>query len=175
MACASAPKSQPRSARQRPLNAQSLEKKKAPLRLGFFFGSAGLCARRFVVEWSWSRDFLTQDMTITPQMVEDLARNSADKDIAPINDIHDALQKPADRDFIERSLKAEIVAAKYGYDASYAYRLEGDTQVSKALDLFPAAQKLATLAAVERAKTNGVVPGQPGSRAAQANTVPKTN
>lgn len=129
----------------------------------------------YAVQYAAAHPNLTQDIQITPQMVEEFAQYAASNDIAPIGDIHDALQKPADRDFIERSLKAEIVAAKYGYDASYPYRLEGDTQVSRALELFPDAQKLETLAANERAKANGETPGQPGSRAAQANTVPKTN
>ena len=33
-----------------------------------------------------------------------------------------------DRNFIERALKAEIIAAKFGFDASYPYRLQGDNR-----------------------------------------------
>ena len=59
------------------------------------------------------------------------------------------------------------MAAKFGFDASYPYRLQGDNQIEKALDLFPDAQKLALQAADARAHG---VPGvnNAGSRAAQA-------
>ena len=76
------------------------------------------------------------------------------------------------RRYIERALKAEIVAAKYGLDASAPYRLQGDTQVEKALDVFPEAQKLATLAADVRAHGVTTTPGDATARAAQA--TPKT-
>ena len=64
-----------------------------------------------------------------------------------------------------------FVAAKYGLDASYPYRLQGDTQVEKALDVFPDAQKLAMQAADVRAHAPSTSPDA-GSRAAQVN--PKT-
>jgi hypothetical protein len=63
------------------------------------------------------------------------------------------------------------VAAKFGYDASYPYRLQGDAQVDKALEVFPEAQKLATLAAANGRTTEDAV-GNAGTRSAQAN--PKT-
>ncbi len=129
----------------------------------------------YAVEYAAAHPNLTREIAVTPQIIDEFARFAADKDIASLDEIQQTLQKPVDRDFIERSLKAEIVAAKYGYDASYPYRLQGDTQVARALELFPQAQKLASLAADERAKTSGVMPGQAGSRAAQANTVPNTN
>ncbi|HEY2093693.1 MAG TPA: S41 family peptidase [Thermoanaerobaculia bacterium] len=99
------------------------------------------------VEYVAKHPDVTKDVQITPELVEDFVRFSADKDMAPIADIRDALTKPDDRKFIERSLKAEIIAAKFGFDASYPYRLEGDRQVEKALEVLPQAQKLASLAA----------------------------
>ena len=90
---------------------------------------------------------VTKDLQITPELVEDFVHYAADKDMAPIADIREVLTKPEDRSFIERSLKAEIVAAKFGFDASYPYRIEGDRQVEKALEVLPQAQKLASLAA----------------------------
>src|SRR5438552_9143212 len=110
---------------------------------------------------------VTEDVAITPQIVEDFIRFSADKEVAPLEDIRQALDKPTDRRFIERALKGEIVAAKYGFDASYPYRLQGDTQIEKALDLFPEAQKLAVAAADARAHAPGT-PADAGARSAQA-------
>jgi hypothetical protein len=64
-------------------------------------------------------------------------------------------------------LKAEIVAAKFGFDASYPYRLQGDTQIEKAVEEFPEAQKLAMAAATARANGTAAA-NEAGSRAAQA-------
>lgn len=109
---------------------------------------------------------VTKDVQVTPELVEDFVRFAAEKDAAPLADIRDALTKPEDRKFIERSIKAEIIAAKFGFDASYPYRLEGDTQVEKALEVLPQAQKLASLAADVDAKDAHA--GDATNRSAQA-------
>ena len=127
----------------------------------------------YAVEYAAKHPEITKDMVVTPEIMEDFVRFSAEKDVAPESDIRDVLQKAEDRRFLERALKAEIVAAKYGFDASYPYRLQGDAQVEKAIEMFPEAQKLATLAAQVRGSDGEKRPGEPGTRAAQAN--PKTD
>jgi hypothetical protein len=125
----------------------------------------------FGVEYAAKHPDLTKDVAITPAMIEEFAHYAASNDIASESDIHDALQKTEDRKYIERALKAEIVAAKYGFDASFPFRVQGDAQVEKALELFPEAQRLATLAASARGRGEGR-DNNAGTRAAQAN--PKT-
>src|SRR6266496_3384523 len=119
------------------------------------------------VEYAAKHPEVGKDLVISPQIIEDFVRYAADKDIASLDDIRQAIDKPNDRKYLERALKAEIVAAKFGFDASYPFRLQGDDQIEKALALFPEAQKLAMQAADVRAKG---VPGSSdaGSRAAQA-------
>lgn len=126
----------------------------------------------YAVEFAAKHPDLTKEIAVTPAMVEEFIRYAVDHDIASESDIRDAMQNDADRKFVERALKAEIVAAKFGYDASYPYRLQGDAQVEKALEVFPEAQKLATLAAARGQGGEGVV-GEAGTRAAHAN--PKTD
>jgi carboxyl-terminal processing protease len=126
----------------------------------------------YAVDYAAKHPDLTKELQISPAMIEEFTRYAADQDIASIDDIRKALQKADDRRYLERALKAEIVAAKYGLDASYPYRLQGDTQVEKALDVFPDAQKLATLAADVRARGVAPEPGVPSAQAAQA--TPKT-
>lgn len=110
---------------------------------------------------------VTQDVQITPAVMDDFVRFAAEKDIATVSDIREALKKDNDRQFVERALKAEIIAAKFGFDASYPYRLQGDNQIAKAIEVLPEAQKLAEKAAAAHA-------GGPskstdaGSRAAQS-------
>jgi len=123
------------------------------------------------VEYAAKHPDVTKEIEITPAMVEDFVHHAASNDIAPESDIRDALQKPEDRNYIVRALKAEIVAAKFGFDASYPIRVEGDKQVEKALELFPEAEHLATLAATTRSQGDARE-NEAGTRAAQAN--PKT-
>lgn len=126
----------------------------------------------YAVEYAAKHPDLTREITVSPAMVEEFVRFAAEKEVASEDDIRAALAKPEDRKFVERALKAEIVAAKFGYDASYPYRLQGDAQVEKALELFPEAQKLATMAAAVRGREGDGRSGEAGTRAAQAN--PKT-
>jgi carboxyl-terminal processing protease len=125
----------------------------------------------YAVEYASKNPNLTADLKVTPAMMEELVRHAAEHDVAPEADIRESLALDVDRKYIERALKAEIVAAKFGFDASYVHRLEGDAQVEKALELFPEAQKLATLAASARGASE-VRETDAGTRAAQAN--PKT-
>jgi len=127
----------------------------------------------YAVEYAAKHPDLTKEMTITPAIIEDFTHFAVSKEIAPITDIREALAKPDDRSYIERALKAEIVAAMWGFDASYPYRLQGDAQVEKALEVFPQAQKLATVAADARAKNGAPGATDAGSRAASA-ALPKT-
>ncbi|HEX9607826.1 MAG TPA: S41 family peptidase [Gemmatimonadaceae bacterium] len=121
----------------------------------------------YAVDYAAKHPDLTKDLIITPSIIEEFSHYAAGKDIASLEDIRQTMLKTDDRKYIERALKAEIVAAKYGFDASYPFRLQGDTQVEKALDVFPQAQKLAAMAADARAHTDGT-PADAGTRAAQA-------
>ena len=127
----------------------------------------------YAVEYAARHPELTREITVTPAIMEAFIRHAAAAEIATETDIRATMQKAEDRNYIERALKAEIVAAKYGFDASYPYRLQGDAQVEKALELFPEAQKLATLAASIRGGSGDPRSAQAGTRVGQAN--PKTN
>ncbi|MGH9424415.1 MAG: hypothetical protein ACRD3J_30870, partial [Thermoanaerobaculia bacterium] len=110
---------------------------------------------------------VTEDVAITPAIVEDFVRFASDKDIAPVADIREALAKPNDRGFIERAIRAEIIAAKFGFDASYPARLQGDNQIARAIEVLPDSQKLAEKAAALHAAP-GTGSSNAGTRAAQA-------
>ncbi|HSP34691.1 MAG TPA: S41 family peptidase, partial [Thermoanaerobaculia bacterium] len=126
----------------------------------------------YAVEYAAKHPDLNADLQITPAMLEDFAQFASKQDLASVDDIHKALATPEDHKYLERAIKAEIIAAKFGLDASYPYRLQGDAQVEKAIEVFPEAQKLAALAADVRAHGTPGPPADAGARAAQAN--PKT-
>ncbi|MHB0971636.1 MAG: S41 family peptidase [Thermoanaerobaculia bacterium] len=100
----------------------------------------------YAVEYAAKHPDLKRDVAVNDAMLADFAKFAESKEIATAAEVKGALAKPVDRDFITRTLRAEIVAAKFGYDASYPIRLEGDAQVSKAIELLPEAQKLAAQA-----------------------------
>lgn len=119
------------------------------------------------VEYVAQHPDVTEAVAITPAVIEDFVHFATEKDIAPVADIREALQKPNDRAFVERALKAEIIAAKYGFDASYPYRLQGDNQIAKAIEELPDSQKLAEKAAALHTAP-GANSSEAGTRAAQA-------
>lgn len=125
----------------------------------------------FAVEYASKHPNLTKELAVSPELVEEFVQYAASKEFASMAEIRTALANPIDRSYVERSLKAEIVAAKYGYDASYPFRLQGDTQVEKALEAFPEAQKL-SLAAETGARE---VPVSNAARGARAQADPKAN
>jgi carboxyl-terminal processing protease len=128
----------------------------------------------FGVDYAAKNPSVTRDLKVTPEMIEDFTRFASAKEIATADEIRAAMQNPVDRDYVTRALKAEIISAKYGYDASYAYRLEGDDQVARALELFPEAEKLATQAASLHPADREPSRGAESESAAKANDLPKT-
>src|SRR5204863_6298232 len=123
------------------------------------------------VEYAAKHPELTKEQAITPQIIEEFSRYAADKEIASLPDIREALQKPNDRRYIERALKAEIIAAKFGFDASYPFRLQGDNQIEKALEVLPESQKLAMKAAEMHGHAGS---GATDAGSARAQASPKT-
>lgn len=111
-----------------------------------------------------------RDVAVTSKMIDDFVAMAAEKGIASATDIRKSLESPVDREYVERSLRAEIVAARFGYEASYPIRLQGDNQVAKAIELMPDAAKLASAARDHR---NGVLaevaPGARNQRQAAEN------
>lgn len=55
----------------------------------------------------------------------------------------EAYAKEKDPGFIDRAIAEEVLNAAHGRDAGYRVSLEGDTQLQKAMSLFPEAEKLA--------------------------------
>jgi carboxyl-terminal processing protease len=101
----------------------------------------------FSVEYFARHPEITRDVTITPAILEEFVHRSVSKDIVQEAVLREALTKEDDRAYIMRTLRESLVAAKFGVDAAYPIRLEGDEQVAKAIELLPEASKLATKSA----------------------------
>lgn len=98
----------------------------------------------YAVDYFAKHPDVKKDFSVSAPIMEEFIQYAASREIASAADIRKALEKQLDRDFLERALRAEIVAARFGYDASYPIRLQGDDQVARALELFPEAEKLAS-------------------------------
>jgi carboxyl-terminal processing protease len=126
------------------------------------------------VEYFAKHPEVNKEFTVTPQVIEDFIRYAVSKEIAPADEIRKTLANPVDRDYLTRAIKAEVVAARYGYDASYPFRLEGDDQVARALELFPEATKLASRA--DEMRSQQIARSEkPGTTRDKAANLPKGN
>lgn len=124
----------------------------------------------YAVRYAAKNPALTHDVRVTAPMIEEFILFSAEKEIAPASDIRKALENAEDRQYVERALRAEIVAAKYGYEASYPIRIQGDNQVARAIEMLSEAEKLASAARDHRSGVlaEGTAPSR-GRREAAAN------
>lgn len=115
----------------------------------------------FAVEYA-AKNEVTKEIVITPEILASFVKYAASKEIATADEIRAVLANPEDAKYITNSLRGEIIAARFGYDASYPYRLAGDDQVAKAISLFPEAEKLAMAAAKQRAEAIASTGGTSG-------------
>jgi carboxyl-terminal processing protease len=91
-------------------------------------------------------DIKPTDFPVTPTLYQAFKQFAADKyKIQP-------LQVDAERDFVERTLRSELITAAYGSQSSFQVFNQYDDQLQKAIDLLPQAKQLATQA--EKAKSS---------------------
>ncbi|HXG82716.1 MAG TPA: S41 family peptidase [Pyrinomonadaceae bacterium] len=93
-------------------------------------------------------DISPQDFPVTENLFQSFKKFAADKYKIP------AAQIDKEREFIQRSLRTELVTAAYGSTTSYQVFKEYDNQLKRAVELFPAARQLA----IEGAKANARKP-----------------
>lgn len=95
------------------------------------------------VEYAARHPEMTRELEVTPAMVGEVVRLAAAKKIGSAEEILSAIRLPADRAYLERAIRAEIIAARFGYEASYPDRVAADDEISRAADLLPEAEKIA--------------------------------
>lgn len=94
------------------------------------------------VAWAAKHPDLDEDFKVTPAMVEEMIAQAVSKDVVPVAAIRTALVDNVARVSVEHAIRSEIVAAKWGFEASYPDRIARDAMVEHALTLFPEAEKL---------------------------------
>lgn len=120
----------------------------------------------FAVRYFAFHPDVSQEMTITPAIVEEFIAYADEQGTAEMKEIREAIADPADRGWLERALKAEIIAAAFGFDASYPFRLRGDEQVARAIEALPDAARLASAAGEGAARLAAGSPNEAKGRAA---------
>nr|MDQ3322989.1 S41 family peptidase [Acidobacteriota bacterium] len=86
---------------------------------------------------AFNYDINAQDFRVTENLYQSFKKFAADK--YKISGV----QIDKEREFIERSLRTELVTAAYGSTASLQVFKEYDNQLKRAVELFPAARQLA--------------------------------
>lgn len=99
------------------------------------------------VEYAARHPEVTRELKVTPAMVGEVVKLAAAKKIGSAEEILSVIRLPVDRTYLERAIRAEIIAARFGYEASYPDRVAADDEVARAADLLPEAEKIAAKAA----------------------------
>ncbi len=112
--------------------------------------AASLYARgaffEFAVDFRSRHTDIPRDFKITPQVRDEFYRFVDGRPSAPLAGTKSAVEAEKDPSVIDRAIREELMNAVYGREAGYRVSMEGDVQLSKALTLFPEAEKLAALA-----------------------------
>ena len=99
---------------------------------------------------AYDYDIKTSDFPVTPVLFQKFKQFAGDKYKIP------AEQIDAERQFVERTLRSELVTAAYGSQTSFQVFNEYDDQLLKAIDLLPQARQLA----IQSEKTKSTVSGE---------------
>lgn len=94
---------------------------------------------------AYDYDIKATDFPVTASLFQKFKQFATDKYKIP------ATQIDAEREFVERALRSELVTAAYGSQTSFQVFNEYDNQLLKAIDLLPQAKQLAIQS--EKAKT----------------------
>jgi len=97
---------------------------------------------------SYDYDIKSSDFAITPSLFQKFEQFATDKYKIP------ATQIEAEREFVERALRTELVTAAFGSQTSFQVFNEYDNQLLKAIDLLPQAKQLAIRS--ERSKSSAI-------------------
>ncbi|MBK8467269.1 MAG: PDZ domain-containing protein [Chloracidobacterium sp.] len=100
-------------------------------------------------------DIKASDFPVTSDLFQAFKQYAADKYKLP------ATQADAEREFIERTLRSELITAAYGSQTSFQVINEYDDQLLKAIDLLPRAKQLAMQS--EKARSTGSKIGNPAN------------
>ena len=84
-------------------------------------------------------DITPKDFEITPMLIAAFGKFAADRYKVPVATVD------KEKEFVERSLRTELVTAAYGSTTSFQVFNEYDNQLLKALDLLPKAKAMAGL------------------------------
>ncbi len=97
---------------------------------------------------AYDYDIKATDFPITPALLQTFKQYAADKYKIP------ATQIVAEREFVERTLRSELVTAAFGSQTSFQVFNEYDDQLLKAIDLLPQAKQLA----IQSEKVRSIAP-----------------
>lgn len=95
------------------------------------------------VELARKTEEVPSQIVVTDAMFDQVRARSLERSIVTAEAMKKALESAEDRNYLRSALLAEIIAARFGYRASYPARVSSDPQISAAAELMGEAEKLA--------------------------------
>ena len=96
----------------------------------------------FSVRYTSEHEELEREWSPSDRDLADFRDWLVGEELSEAAEIDEAMAEPATRDFLARTLRAEIFNSKFGLDERYRVLAEGDSQIRRALELFPDARAL---------------------------------
>jgi carboxyl-terminal processing protease len=134
-----------------------VEAREVPAPLQFLLAHAAFF--RFAVDWANRHPEFDRQWTPDDATIAEFEQWLASEKLQTVDQAAKLLAVPADRAYVERQIRADVLGSRYGIEASHQVLAGGDNQIQGALGLFP---KAASLLAQRRAL------GEPGDLHASA-------
>ena len=113
----------------------------------------------FAVDWLTRNPDVSRDFELTSEVRDAFFQFAEKTKFMTAEQLKQAYQEDANRQWIDLALRVDIVNARYGLEAGRRVQATGDPQIQKALTLFPEAARIAALPK----KTNGARAAKTGS------------
>jgi len=111
-----------------------------PPALQFLFARSAFF--RFGIDWANRHETVARDWRPDADVEAEFAEWLAREQLQTADEAAALLAEEATRDVVLRQIRAEVLGAKYGIEASHQVLAEGDRQIQTALSLFPRAATL---------------------------------
>jgi len=99
----------------------------------------------FAVDWLTRNPSVTREFALTPEVREEFFRFAEKSKFMTAEQVRQAYEEDPNRQWIDLTLRVDIVNARFGLDAGRRVQATGDPQIQKALTLFPEAARIASL------------------------------
>ena len=118
----------------------------------------------FAVDYHATHPAKSRDWKPDAKTLADFREWAIKESIATAKELDDAMTVPANKEYIERQIRAEMLNSAFGQEARHRVLAQGDKQISTALGLFPRAAELLAQRRAMQEKEERAEVAAPGSK-----------